>query len=1118
MKCPRCHTENPEVNKFCRQCGAELQNLCSSCGSAVLAEDKFCGRCGLELGRSWEVGKTGLETKSERKHATILFTDLSGYTAMTEKLDPEEVNEIMSRIFGEILQAVTRYEGFIERLIGDAAMILFGVPKAHEDDPARAIWTALEINERVKSLSPQFEDGIGQPLAMHAGINTGLVVTGGVDLEKGTHGITGDTINVASRLEGLAGAGEILVGPATFAQTKAFFNFEHLEPATVKGKAEPVPIFKVLSPKQVSRKVRLACGLSAQLIGREAELARLEHIFNKLKDGKGSILSVCGNAGAGKSRLVEEFKACLDLKKMRWLEGHASAYTQNTPYSLFIDLLTRTFRIQEGDSAARVKDKVKAGIEGLVGRQLGVVPFVAELFSLGYSQEDEASPENWKEQLYKAVKEIFNALAAGRPTVICFEDLHWADPSSLELIRFLFSDFSYSLIFLCIYRPRLILLSDQQISLLADSYQEIRLQDLLPDEAQDMVKALLKTEKIPAELKRFIREKVEGNPFYIEEVINSLIEADTLVHDENGWILQGVISRSDIPLTIQGVIAGRIDRLENAMKRILQEAAVIGREFHYDILNRISVFRENIASSLKRLEHLDLIKTKSIEPDLEFLFKHALTQEVAYSGLLIRERKAIHEKIGHVIEQLFHDRLPEFHEALAFHFKQSQSFHKAVAYLVKSGEKSLRRYALEESHQNFRDAFEILAKKPDKSAADDRLRIDLLNRWSFVYYYHGRYKDLLEILNDHKELAESLSDKETLGMFYAWYGCALWHRERFRDAYRYLLSALKLAEETKNCRIKGYACSWLTWISTELGSMDEAIRYADSAQEIYQSGQADHYVYFNSLAGLGYAYWHRGEKEKTFEIGETLLNFGQRHNDNRSRVMGFCCMGWSHLVAGEISEATTCFQKAVKVSTDPWYSIFPKLALCYGFISNGRLQDAEQLIEEILEFNRERGAEFTGTPAHFFKGVVLIANGKVTRGMKILEEQLQVWQQNGCKLRYSACGYILAKVFAQIAQSKKKLMTPLVFRNLNFFIKNAPFASRKAAEYFSNYIAAAKEIRANGILGQAYLNWGHFNQAKGRSDEARQCFHEAVGYFEKCRADCYLKQTHDALDSLGLQQ
>jgi class 3 adenylate cyclase/tetratricopeptide (TPR) repeat protein len=990
MKCPRCHSENPEVNKFCRQCGAEVQLLCSSCGSTVLAEDKFCGQCGHELNPSWQSGKTGLDTQSERKHVTVLFTDLSGYTAMTERLDPEEVNDIMSRIFGEIVQAVTRYEGYIERLIGDAALILFGIPEAHEDDPVRAIRTALEIHKRVKALSPQFENKIRQPLAMHSGINTGLVVTGEVDLEKGTHGITGDTINVASRLEGRAGSGEILIGPATYAQTKAFFNFEQLKPAVVKGKSDPVAIFKVLSSRRVSRKVRLDSGLSAKLIGRKSEMARLESIFKKLTDGEGNILSICGNAGTGKSRLVEEFKTGLNLAKIRWLEGHASAYTQNTPYSLFIDLLARTFKIQEGDSAARVEDRVKNGIEGLVGRKLEGVAYVAALFSLGYSDPDGVSPENWKEQLYQAVKQILIALCGVKPVVICLEDLHWADPSSLELIRFLFSDFSYPLVFLCIYRPRLTLLSDHQSSVLANSYQEIRLQDLLPDEAQDMVKALLNADRIPAELKQFVREKAEGNPFYIEEVINSLIEADTLVRDGDGWILQEPLSRSNIPPTIQGVISGRIDRLDSPMKRILQEAAVIGREFYYDILNKISVFRDHMEPALERLEHLDLINTKSIEPDLEFLFKHALTRDVAYSGLLIKERKAIHEKIGHVIERLFRDRLPEFYEALAFHYKQSQSRHKAIVYLVKSGEKSLRRYALEESHQNFRDAFEILTKNQDHTADNDKLLVDLLNKWSFVYYYRGRYKDLLEILDKHMQLATSLTDKNTLGMFYAWYGCALWHREMFKDAHRYMLSALKLADETKNNRIKGYACSWLTWISTELGSMDAAIRFAENAQEIYRSGEADPYVYFNSLAGMGYALWHRGEKDKIFEIGEALLNFGQRHNDNRSRVMGFCCVGWGHLVAGEISEATTCFQKAVKVSTDPWYSVFPKLALCYGYISNGRMREAEQLIEEILEFNRERGAEFTGTPAQFFMGVVLIANGHVSRGMKILLERLQV--------------------------------------------------------------------------------------------------------------------------------
>lgn len=1114
MKCSRCHTENPEVNKFCRRCGTEILWACPRCGAGISAQDKYCGQCGQKLNGAGEAVNRGIKINSERKQITVLFSDLSGYTAMTEKLDPEEVNDIMGRIFGEIAQAVTRYEGYIERLIGDAAMVLFGVPKVHEDDPARAIRAALEIHERVKTLSPHFEDKIGRALAVHSGINTGLVITGEVNLEKGTHGFTGDTINVASRLEGLAEPGEILVGPDTFALTREIFEFEHIKPTMVKGKAEPVRIFKVLRPKKALRKTRATRSMRAELIDRKAELGQLEKVIDGLRDGKGSILTLCGEAGTGKTRLVEEFKAGLDSTEIRWVEGHASAYRQNTPYSLFIDLLTRTFRIQEGDTPALVKDKVEAGIKNLVGKKLDVVAYVAELFSLSYFDADQAGPENWKERLYDAVKEILAALASKERAVICLEDLHWADPSSLELIRVLFSDFTYPLIFLCIHRPGLKLLSDQQIGSLAYAYQEIRLQDLLPHETQDMVKSLLKTDKIPAALKIFIQKKVEGNPFYIEEVINSLIESKILVRNNDCWTLQGTISQSAIPPTIHGVISGRIDRLEKTTKRLLQEAAVIGRSFHYDILHKITAFNKGIKTILDGLEQLDLIKTKSVAPDLEYLFKHALTHEVAYSGLLIKERKQIHERIGFVIEQLFHDRLPEFYEPLAFHFKKGKSLHKAVAYLIKSGQKSLRRYALEEAHQYYQEAFDILVQTTADSGGNPRQLIDLLNNWSFVYYYRGRYKDLLELLNKHKKLAESLSDQETLGMFYAWLGCALWHRERFRDAHHYMFSALTLAEEIENNQISGYVCSWLTWICTELGLIDDAIGYAERAQQMYKSNEADNYIYFNSLAGMGYALWHRGERYKTFEIGQTLLNFARIQGDNRSRVMGFCCAGWSHLIAGKIAEATSCFQKAVAVSTTPWYSVFPKLSLCYGYISHGRFEEAEQLIDEIVGFSRERGAEFTGTPVHFFKGIILISKGHLSRGMKILEKRLLQWKQNGCKLRYAACSYILAVVFAKIAQRKRTLLAPGMLKNINFLLKKAPFAARIAAGYFSTCIEAAKEIDAKDILGQAYLNWGRLNQARGRSDEARQYFRQALGYFEKCKADCYLQQVHDALNSL----
>ena len=286
-----------------------------------------------------------------------MFSDLSGYTAMSEKLDPEEVKEIMSRIFGEIAQVVTKYEGFIEKFIGDAVVAFFGVPMAHEDDPIRAIKVAREIHELVAAMSPEVEKRTGKPISMHTGINTGLVVTGEVNTEKGTHGLAGDTINVASRLSSLAKAGEILVGHDTYRQAEGHFTFEDLEPTTLKGKTEPVQVHKVISSKERPVTIHRLSGLKADLIGRKAELTQLREAVENLRKGRGSIFSLCGDAGTGKSRLIEEFKSSLDLKDIQWIEGHAYAYSQNIPYFPLIDLLNRVLRIEEDDPPENVKEK-----------------------------------------------------------------------------------------------------------------------------------------------------------------------------------------------------------------------------------------------------------------------------------------------------------------------------------------------------------------------------------------------------------------------------------------------------------------------------------------------------------------------------------------------------------------------------------------------------------------------------------------------------------------------------------------------------------------------------------------------------------------------------------------
>jgi len=328
MKCPECQFENREDAKFCKECGNNLELACSGCGTVYEIGSKFCDECGHSLAQESQIEKPDPTSEGERKHVTVLFSDLSGYTAMSEKLDPEDVKEITGRMYGKISKIVSKYDGFIEKYAGDAVMALFGANQSHEDDPVRAVKAAQEIHGMVESMSPQFEEKIGQTLSMHSGINTGLVVTGELNLEKGVHGVAGDTINVAARLSATAKAGDILVDHETYSRTEGYFQFENLEPVQLKGKANAVQVHRFLAVKEHPQKIHRLHGLRTELIGRKAEMAQLSEAVENLSQGKGSVFSIIGAAGTGKSRLVEEFKAGLNLGKIQWREGQAFPYAQ----------------------------------------------------------------------------------------------------------------------------------------------------------------------------------------------------------------------------------------------------------------------------------------------------------------------------------------------------------------------------------------------------------------------------------------------------------------------------------------------------------------------------------------------------------------------------------------------------------------------------------------------------------------------------------------------------------------------------------------------------------------------------------------------------------------------
>jgi class 3 adenylate cyclase/tetratricopeptide (TPR) repeat protein len=1114
MKCPECQTENPETRKFCRKCGAKLLIICPQCGLENLPEDNFCGECGQRLKRVLAVEEEVPEAVGERKHITVLFSDLSGYTALSEKLDPEDLKEVTTNIFSQISKVIDKYEGFVEKFVGDAVMALFGVPKAHEDDPIRAIRAAREMHELVDASSPELEKRIGQPISMHTGINTGLVVTGEVDMERGTHGVAGETINLASRLSSLAEAGEILVGPDTYRQAEGHFTFESLEPTMVKGKAEPIQVHKVLSAKEKPLTIHRLSGLRADLIGRKAEITQLNEAVENLRKGKGSIFSIYGDAGTGKSRLVEDFKNTLNLEEMQWIEGHAYAYSQNVPYFPLIDLLNRVLQIEEDDLPEVLREKVESGIEDLVGKRDDLIPYLGSLYSLRYPELENVNPELWRSRLQEAAQNIISALAKRAQTIFFLEDLHWADPSFVELIRNALLHTRQPAIVLCVYRPIFSLFTSHQLSGIANIYQEIQLQDLSPSEAQDMLESLLKTETIPSDLKRFIQQKAEGNPFYLEELVNSLIESETLIRDNGNWRATKPITESDISSTIHGLISGRLDRLERETKRILQEASVIGRAFLYDILKRITELEGLVDLGLSTLERLDLIRTRSIEPDLEYIFKHPLTQEVVYNGLLKKERQTIHEQIALVMEQLFQDRLFEFYETLAFHFSRGRSVIKAVDYLVKSGEKSLAKYAVEEAHQYFKEAFEILAAKTKKTKKEKVTLVDILNSWGYAFFYLGDFKKFIDLLNSHKDLAESLEDKARLGMFYAWFGVAFYLTGKIKDSYEYLRKALDLGERSGNQKVVGYACTFLPWPCSDMGLFQEGTAAGERAQEIAKSFPSDQYLSFKSLSGLAFLRWQIGDLKSAIEDARSLLRYGQRNSNHRSLVMGHYAMASALFFMGDMPSTIKSSQNAINVSEDPFYSQVPRLILGGAYLMSGRLTEAEEVLQEIMDFHNKFDIGIIANLARIFLGAVKLAKGDMNQGLRMIEEGRRVSLENHIKSQYIISEYILGKVYLQMVQGEGTKSASVLAKNVGFMVKNVPFASKKAENHLTLAIEVAEEIGAKGILGQVYLDLGLLYKAKKRKEQARKCFSESIQLFEQCEAEVYLKQAKEALASL----
>jgi class 3 adenylate cyclase len=624
---------------------------------------------------------------------------------VSERLDPEAVHLLMDGCFARLTEAVHRYEGTVNQYTGDGVMALFGAPIAHEDHPQRALLAALAIQEAMRAYGERLQREKGVDFRLRLGVNTGLVVVGRIgDNLRMDYTAQGDTTNLAARLQALAAPGTILVSEPTYRLTQGCFTFQALGSRQIKGHA-PVQVFEVTG-RQVGRSridVAADYGLTS-FVGRRSELELLEALLAKTKEGLGQIVGLVGEAGVGKSRLLLEFRRLLQREDVTYLEGRCLSYGQSILYLPLVDILKQYFAVEDA-SDQRIRKVVTHAIEGVGLEPSEIAPYLSMLLSGQIDDEtlQGLAPEARRKQTFEALRVLFVAISRRRPLVLVVEDLHWLDHPSEAFLRFLGeSPGAAPLLLLVTYRPGYHHTWGEK-----SYYSQITLHPLSPAESGTLIASVLGVADIPHDLRELIGRKGEGNPFYLEEITKSFLEWGIIQRAGAGYRLSRAMTPSDVPETIQDVIVSRIDRLPEEHKQVIQAAAVIGRAFAARLLRRITDIQEQLDDCLSALKSLEFIYEKSVFPDLEFIFKHVLTQEAAYNSLLSHRRTRLHTAIGLVIEELHQERFAEHYEELAHHFTRGESWEKAFWYSLKSGDKARQAYANQEALAFYTQAIDV---------------------------------------------------------------------------------------------------------------------------------------------------------------------------------------------------------------------------------------------------------------------------------------------------------------------------------------------------------------------------------------------------------------------------
>ena len=1123
MKCPKCQFENPESAKFCSECGNKLETTCSACGKMNPLSSKFCNECGHEItiispkqppkGLSSDeklakiqrylskdltekiLAQKG-EIEGERRNVTVMFCDMAGFTTLTERIGSEEIYSLMDQVYEILIRKVHDYEGTVNELTGDGIIALFGAPIALEDAPQRAIRSALSIHREMSKFSDKIKKESRIPsIKMRMGIHTGPVVVGtlGNDLRVEFKAV-GDTVNLASRMESLAEPGTTYVTEETFKLTEGFFRFEALGEKQVKGKKEPVRVYRVIAPS--TRRTRFDVSAERGLtpfIGRERELELLLDGFQRAKLGKGQAFSIISEAGMGKSRLLYEFRKAITNENVTFLEGRCFSYSRGVAYRPFIEILKSNFNIQEEEGDLEIREKVKRGL-GIIGLdEASTLPYFLELLSVKESGLDQIpmSPEARKDRIIDALKRTTLKGSEMRPLIIALEDLHWVDRSSEDVARNLLESIPGSRVLLIFtYRPEFLHTWG------AKSYHnQLTLHRLSNRESLEMVTHLLGTKEIERPLEELILEKTEGVPFFIEEFVKSLKELKIVERKENEYHLSKDFHQLTLPSSIQDVIMARVDSLPGGTKEVLQAGSVIEREFSYPLIKRImNLPEEDLLSALSVLRDSELLYERGIYPQSNYIFKHTLTREVVYDSILAKKKKKLHEEIGNAIEEWYKDNIGEYYEVLSEHYFLSENYSKSAEYSRLASRKAEKTASLNDAitHSKKRvTSLERLTRTDDiqKQIIDARTVFGL---YMAQMNYNVEAKEAIDpIIN----LAIKYNYKKRLCQIYSILGTYhFFVEENYAEASRALGKALKTSEEVNDTLTSVLASFWFGAALAWDCEFEKSINYFQRALDLNLASK-NLWTIAAAKSSLAYfSYYHHGKIDLQFRTTDEALRISEESGDIYSNAIASVGHGIACYGKGLMEEAEKHLLKGIefceRINFNSWHGC-ARHHLGEIYFETGDFSGAKENYEKaslVLENNRL-------LPSWVGLGKVGLARSKVMNKERDVD---------------------LECLYSHFRNNRSKLVEGWIQRHIGEILLNNDDQHLSESEHWiQKAIEADQRNRMMFHMGKDYVVYGELLKRKGDRSKARENLGKAIEIFRECGADGWVEKYEKELDNLG---